>query len=76
MAELSIPCALDACEFYEAHVWDRDAKCLRDWATDPAVEALATGLQINPVLLIEILREVHGDPHVRFLRAIWYSEEK
>lgn len=72
MAQLGVPCALDACEFYEAHCWDPAASSPRNWASDPAVQAFAIGLKIDPVLLVEILREVYVDPHVKFLKAIWY----
>jgi hypothetical protein len=72
MSQLGVPCSLDAYEFYEAHCWDPAARCPR--ACDEAVVALASGLGIAPVLLIEILREVYVDPHVRFLNAIWYSK--
>jgi hypothetical protein len=72
MSQLGVPCSLDAYEFYEAHCWDPAAQCPK--GCDEAVVALASGLQIAPVLLIEILREVYVDPHVRFLNAIWYSK--
>lgn len=74
MAELGIPCALDAYEFYEAHCWNAATKSAREWEADLAVRAVATGLKIDSVLLVEILREVYVDPHVKFLNAIWYSE--
>jgi hypothetical protein len=75
MAELGVPCALDAYEFYEAHCLDPGTKKPLSGASDPALKALASGLQIDPVLLVEILREVYVDPHVKFLNAIWYEKK-
>jgi hypothetical protein len=73
LSQLGIQCSLDAREFYEAHCWNPATKKERDWANDASVKALASGVRLEPLLLVEILREVHVDPHVEFLNTIWYS---
>lgn len=72
---LGVTCALDACEFYEAHCFNPQEKKSRDWSQDAAVTELAKGLGLAPMLLVEMLDKVYGDPHVVFLSKIWYSWE-
>jgi hypothetical protein len=70
LSRWSIPCAMDAAEFYEEHFEPRDGKD-PDWANDPAVKDLAENSAIPASLLKEAFRRVFEDPHVRFLRKAW-----
>jgi len=70
---MGIPCALDACEFYEAHCYDKDKQQERDWKNDIAVKDLADRVKVPVEFIPEILGRVWKDPHVRFLGEMWYS---
>jgi hypothetical protein len=75
LAEVGFPCALDVSEFYERHAKSPETSDPRhDAASDPSVGKLAEALSLQPVLLVELLRSVYTDPHVRFLNAAWYGD--
>ena len=74
LALYGMPCALDMCEFYARHCYDVAASLPRPWATDPAVQALATKLAVPADFVVDqTLRSVFEDPHTQFLIRVWYG---
>ena len=71
--KLGIPCALDLCELYQNHCYDRGAGCQKDWSKDPVLETVGNNLGITVDLLVERLWALYWDPHVRFLESCWYT---
>ena len=46
----------------------------KPWATDPAVQALATKLAVPADFVVDqTLRSVFEDPHTQFLIRVWYG---
>ena len=75
LRNLAIPCALDLCEFFEAHCWDQSTAKYKPCSEDPAVKDLAQRLDIPASILPERLHALHRDPHVRFLVGTWYTAD-
>jgi hypothetical protein len=73
LAGSSIPCALDAQEFFLDHFEGRQPG---EWRSDPAVLAMADALKVPVDTIHEMFKRVHEDPHVRFLHAIWHAVEQ
>jgi hypothetical protein len=70
-----IPCALDACEFFETHCYDRDTRDYWSVSDDETIQRLASNLEMPVELLPELLHRIYWDPHVRLMADLWPSEQ-
>ena len=87
LPKLGIRGAIEASHFYEAHCLECDddgafvvdaqgTYVLREnLADDPMVKQLAQVLGTTPGFLINLLKELEGDPHVQLLSQLWGVEE-
>lgn len=75
LALYGMPCALDICEFYARHCWDVALNDYKPtWKTDPAVQALATKLEVpDEIVVKQILRGIFEDPYTQFLVRVWFG---
>jgi hypothetical protein len=74
LARWGVPCALDASEFYEHHFFDPASKASRAYTNDAYVAALAKRVDADAEILGQIFGNVWRDPHVSFLRVVWYLD--
>jgi len=72
LAEMGMPCALDACECYLTYFYD--GKAARGYGTEPAVKHLAAKMEMPAALLADSLQRVYEDPYVELIRELWYPE--
>jgi hypothetical protein len=70
---LSLPCALDAWEYYQDHFHDPKTNKERPWQRDQAVADLAQALDLPVTSLPELFKRIYADPHVAFLAKLWYE---
>jgi hypothetical protein len=71
LAKVGIPCALDASEFFDTHCRATYSATTK-WDDESPVGQLAKAIGgIAPALLVDMLKRVYEDPHVRFLACVW-----
>jgi hypothetical protein len=71
-----IRCALDACEFVDLHLLDREGSRLTQLsdAGAEALRTLAAKMGTHESLLQDLLFRVYTDPQAQLIRRLWYTK--
>jgi hypothetical protein len=71
LRDAGLPCSLDVVEFWDEHFAGKSPD-----GKSGVVKDLADKVNLATTLIREIFQRVAIDPHVRFLRDLWYTEDE